>query len=224
MAGTLYVVATPIGHLDDMTHRALQVLSQVDLIAAEDTRHTRKLLQHYQIQQSLVSYHEHNERQRAPQLLKRLESGESVALVSDAGTPTVSDPGYHLIGECVAAGIPIVPIPGPSAILAALSASGLPTHAYFFGGFLPVKSGPKRRALERVQGLPATLIFFESPHRLAKTLALMEEVLGERQGVVARELTKRYEEFQRGSLAELAEQYSGKKVRGEVTILLGPPD
>lgn len=220
MPGTLYIVATPIGNLSDVSQRALDTLSQVDLIAAEDTRHTRKLLSHFKISKPLLSYHEHNERRLVEDLVRKLQAGESIALVSDAGTPTISDPGFHLVQRCRRLEIEVTPIPGPSAVMAALSASGLPTDRFYFGGFLPVKAGKKQRFLEELRELPATLIFFESPHRVTKTLGILAEVFGERQGVVARELTKIHEEFLFGSFQELQGVLDGRNLRGEVVILV----
>jgi len=216
--GTLYLVATPIGNLEDITLRALRILREVDLIACEDTRHTQKLLHHYEIRKALVSYHEHNERQRAPELVARLERGENVALVSDAGTPIVSDPGHRLVALAIESGIPVVPVPGASALLAALAASGFPTDEFLFVGFLPARAGERRRALERLAGEPRTLVFFEAPHRLRASLEAALGVLGDRRAVIARELTKVHEEFHRGALRELLE--SLPEPRGEMTVLI----
>lgn len=220
MPGILYLVATPIGNLADITHRALQVLRDVDLIACEDTRHTRKLLQHYGIETRTISYHEHNEQQRARELIERLQQGSDVAVVSDAGTPVISDPGYRLVREAVENGITIVPVPGPSALLAALIATGLPTDEFFFGGFLPARSNARRARLEEVRAVPGTLIFYEAPHRLAASLKDAYEVLGERKAVVARELTKLHEEIRRGRLSELAQHYATVEPRGEIVLLI----
>src|ERR1700688_820696 len=178
--GCLYLVGTPIGNLEDITYRALRILREVDLIACEDTRHTRKLLDHYGISKPLTSYHEHNEASRAQELVEKLLAGASVALVSDAGMPLVSDPGYRVVAAAIAAGVPVIPIPGPSAVVAALAASGLPTDSFYFGGFLPAKSGQRARALEAVRDNSATLIFYEAPHRILATLADVERVLGPR--------------------------------------------
>ncbi len=219
MAGTLYLVATPIGNLDDITLRALRVLREIDLIACEDTRQTRKLLDHYGIHKPAVSYHEHNEAVRAPELIEKLESGASVALVSDAGTPLVSDPGYRLVTQAVAKGIRVEPLPGPSAALAALAASGLPTDEFHFGGFLPARSAQRRKALQKLKDEAATLVFYEAPHRLLETLADIEEVLGPRPVVLARELTKVHEEFLRGTAAELRRAHI--TLKGEFTLLIG---
>lgn len=220
MAGTLYLVATPIGNLGDITQRALQVLRDVDLIACEDTRHTRKLLQHYGVDTRTVSYHEHNEQQRAAELIELLKQGSSIAVVSDAGTPAISDPGFRLVRAAIESGIVIVPLPGPSALVSALIASGLPTDEFFFGGFLPARSGARRARLNEVRTVPGTLIFYEGPHRLAASLRDAYEVLGERDAVVARELTKLHEELRRGRLSELAEYYSTVEPRGEIVLLI----
>jgi 16S rRNA (cytidine1402-2'-O)-methyltransferase len=220
MAGTLYLVATPIGNLADITHRALQVLRDVDLIACEDTRHTRKLLQHYGIDTKTVSYHEHNEQQRAAELIELLKQGSDVAVVSDAGTPAISDPGFRLVRLATESGIGVIPLPGPSALVAALIASGLPTDEFFFGGFLPARSGARRARLSELRAVPGTLIFYEAPHRLAASLKDAYEVLGEREAVVARELTKLHEEIKRGRLSELAEHYATVEPRGEIVLLI----
>jgi 16S rRNA (cytidine1402-2'-O)-methyltransferase len=222
MSGTLYLVATPIGNLEDITLRALRVLREVDLIACEDTRHTRKLLDHYGIHKPTLSYHEHNEAQRSVELLEKLRQGTSVALVSDAGTPLVSDPGYRLVTKAVESGIPIDPLPGASAILAALTASGLPTDAFLFGGYLPARQGPRRKLLAKLQEEPATLVFYEAPHRILEALDDIEAVLGARPVVVAREMTKLHQEFLRGTAASLRESL-GKRpaLKGEITLLVG---
>lgn len=220
MPGTLYLVPTPIGNLEDITLRALRVLAEVHLIACEDTRHTRKLLNHYAIKTKTISYHEHNERERAVELCAMLAAGKNVALVSDAGTPLVNDPGFRLVQQAMTSEIQVVPLPGPSALLTALIGSGLPTDEFFFGGFLPARSGARRSRLEELRAIPATLIFYEAPHRIAATLRDAREVLGERQAVVARELTKLHEEFARGSLGELAMQFSSEKARGEMVLII----
>jgi 16S rRNA (cytidine1402-2'-O)-methyltransferase len=220
MAGTLYLVATPIGNLADITHRALQVLRDVDLIACEDTRHTRKLLQHYGIDTKTVSYHEHNEQQRADELIELLKQGSDVAVVSDAGTPAISDPGFRLVRSAIESGIAVMPLPGPNALVAALIASGLPTDEFFFGGFLPARSGARRARLSELRAVPGTLIFYEAPHRLAASLKDAYEVLGEREAVVARELTKLHEEIRRGRLSELAAHYATVEPRGEIVLLI----
>ncbi len=230
MAGMLYVVSTPIGNLEDITYRAVRVLGEADLIACEDTRQTRKLLDRYGIHKPAISYHEHNEAERTEDLLARLVAGEVIALVSDAGTPLVSDPGYRLVKAAIEAGITVQTIPGPSAALAALAASGLPTDAFHFDGFLPPKPGQRAKTLEALADEHATLIFYEAPHRILETLEAVEQVLGNRPVVVARELTKIHEEFLRGTAAEIRAQLSGRdSVKGEITLLIGkamapPPD
>ena len=221
--GCLYLVATPIGNLEDITLRALRVLKEADLIACEDTRQTQKLLQHYAIHKELVSYHEHNELTRAPELVIQLEEGAQVALVSDAGTPVVSDPGHRLVVLCLRHHIPVVPIPGPSAFVAALAASGLPTEEFLFVGFLPPRAGARRKKLDALKSEPRALVLYEAPHRLAETLADAAEILGSRHAVVAREVTKIHEEFLRGSLAELRDAARKRAPRGEITLLIGPP-
>ena len=218
----LYLVATPIGNLEDITLRALRILKEVDQIACEDTRHTQKLLSHYEIRKPLVSYHEHNELTRAPELVVAMEEGSQIALVSDAGVPLVSDPGYRLVTLCLRHRIPVVPIPGPSALLAALSASGLPNEEFLFAGFLPARTGERRRALERLRIEDRTIILYEAPHRIEETLVDAHEILGDRPACIAREVTKLHEEFRRGSLAELAASLTEKPVRGEITLLIGP--
>jgi len=221
MPGTLYLVPTPIGNLEDITQRALRVLREVDLIACEDTRHTRKLLNHYAIKTKTISYHEHNERERAVELCAMLAAGKNLALVSDAGTPLVNDPGFRLVQQAIAHELQVVPLPGPSALVTALIASGLPTDEFFFGGFLPARSGARRARLEEVRTIAATLIFYEAPHRIAATLRDAREVLGEREAVVARELTKLHEEIARGSLSELAKRFaSGERARGEMVLII----
>ncbi|MGE0502730.1 MAG: 16S rRNA (cytidine(1402)-2'-O)-methyltransferase [Rhizobiaceae bacterium] len=224
LAPALYLVATPIGNLGDVTLRALETLAAADIVACEDTRVTRVLLDRYGIAARPISYHEHNAAEVEPRLIAALGDGRSVALVSDAGTPLVSDPGYRLVHEAVAAGHRVVPVPGASAVLAALTASGLPTDAFFFAGFLPVKDGARRARLETLRAVPAALVVYESPNRTPDTLAAMAEVLGERQAAVGRELTKAFEETRRGTLAELAAHYAGAGApRGEVVICVGPP-
>ncbi|MEW5875594.1 MAG: 16S rRNA (cytidine(1402)-2'-O)-methyltransferase [Candidatus Zixiibacteriota bacterium] len=219
-SGVLYVVATPIGHLGDVSERALETLRTVDLICCEDTRQTRKLLTRFGIERPLLSFHDHNERERVPGLLQRLESGESLALVSDAGTPTVSDPGYRLINAAVDAGITIVPIPGPSAVTALLSVSGLPTDRFVFEGFLPVKSGRRKSRLGELASEPRTIVLFESPHRIARTLAECREAWGERRACLGRELTKKFEEIKRGSLGELSDWAGSRTLKGEITLVV----
>lgn len=220
--GVLYIVGTPIGNLEDLTMRALRVLKEVDLIACEDTRQTRKLLDHYGIEKPLVSYHEHNEPARAEELLRKLKSGMSVAQVSDAGMPGIADPGYRVIKLAIENGIPVVPIPGPSALVAALVGSGLPTDAFEFRGFLPAKSGQRRTALEELRSAEQTVVVYEAPHRIREALEDVVEVLGpQRPVVIARELTKIHEEFLRGSAAELLEKVRSRELKGEITLLIG---
>ncbi len=222
MAGTLYVVATPIGNLGDLSFRAVEILRAVEWIACEDTRQTRKLLAHYGIDARTLSYHEHNEAERSQELLGHLERGESVALVSDAGTPLVSDPGFRLVRQAARAGIRITPVPGPSAVTAALSAAGVETDSFYFGGFLPRRQGERRRLLEQLSRLEATLVFYEAPHRILESLDDVASVLGERPVVIARELTKIHEEFLRGTPHELRQQLQQRgSIRGEITLLIG---
>ena len=222
MPGTLYLVATPIGNLEDITYRGVRVLREAALIACEDTRHTRKLLEHYGIDGPLLSYHEHNEAERTPELIARLEHGVSVALVSDAGMPLVSDPGYRLVRAAVEHGIRVEPIPGPAALVTALAASGLSTDAFHFGGFLPARSGQRERALAALKDETATLIFYEAPHRILETLADIQKILGPRPVVVARELTKLHEEFLRGAASEVYNILSTRDaIKGEITLLVG---
>jgi 16S rRNA (cytidine1402-2'-O)-methyltransferase len=216
----LYLVATPIGNLQDVSFRAIEILKSVDLIACEDTRHSLKLLNHYGISKKLISYHEHNERERAAELVERLQKGESVAVISDAGTPGINDPGYVIVQVAVASGVQVVSIPGPVAYVNAVIVSGLPTDSIFFGGFLPSKKGERRKRLEDVKNVPATLAFYESPHRIAKSLADCVEVLGDRRAAVARELTKLHEEIVRGTLNELTERFSDASVKGEFVLVI----
>lgn len=221
MPGTLYVVATPIGNLADITHRAIEILTEVDLIACEDTRHTHKLLHHFGINTKTISYHEHNENQRGAELIDKLENGNDIAVVSDAGTPAISDPGFRLVRAAIDKGINVVSIPGPSALITALVAAGLPTNEFFFAGFLPAREGMRQARLHELASLPVTLIFYEAPHRLAATLRDAHAILGERQAVVARELTKLHEEIRRGSLSDLARYYSSDgNPRGEIVLLI----
>jgi 16S rRNA (cytidine1402-2'-O)-methyltransferase len=220
MAGTLYLVSTPIGNLEDITLRALRVLKEVSVIACEDTRHTRVLLEHYGIKTRLTSYHEHNERERAEELGRRLKDGESIALVSDAGTPAISDPGFRLARVAAERGAQVVPVPGATAFVAALVASGLPTDEFFFGGFLPARSTQRRARLTEVRAIRSTLVFYEAPHRIAESLRDAREILGEREAVVARELTKLHEEVMRGRLSELAEHFTGDAARGEMVVVI----
>jgi 16S rRNA (cytidine1402-2'-O)-methyltransferase len=222
MSGALYIVSTPIGNLEDITLRALRILREASLIACEDTRHTRKLLDHYGISKPTVSYHEHNEAARAAELTAKIAAGENVALVTDAGTPLLSDPGYRVVQAAIQAGLNVIPIPGPSAAIAALSASGLPTDSFRFCGFLPPKSTQRRKLLEELKSESCTLIFYEAPHRIADALEDAEAVLGPRPMVVARELTKMHEEFLRGTAAEIRERLASQNsARGEMTLLIG---
>ena len=216
----LYVVATPIGNLGDITLRALDVLKSVDVIAAEDTRHSGMLLKHFEIKKPLLSYHEHNEAMRAAQLVERLAAGEDVALITDAGTPALSDPGTRLIRECIKRGLPFTIIPGPSSILDALVGSGFSTEKFCFRGFLPIKSGQRERELRGAADREETTIFFESPYRLTKTLAACVEIMPDRQLCVARELTKKFEEFQRGKASELLVHYQAHPPKGEIVLLV----
>jgi 16S rRNA (cytidine1402-2'-O)-methyltransferase len=216
----LYIVATPIGNLGDLSARAIETLKSVAVIACEDTRVTGGLLHRFGIATPMMAYHDHNADQVRPKILQRLGGGDHVALVSDAGTPLISDPGFKLVASCAEAGLSVVPIPGPSAPLAALMAAGLPTDQFYFGGFLPPKSKARQEALERVRGLTCSLVFFESPHRIGDTLADMAQVLGDRLATVARELTKLHEEFRRGSLSLLAEHYAAHETKGEIVIVV----
>lgn len=218
--GVLYLVATPIGNLDDITVRALQTLREADVIACEDTRQTRKLLTHFQIEKRTVSYHEHNKEASGSGLLQWLEEGKKIALVSDAGLPAISDPGEDLVKAAVAAGFPVIPIPGANAALTGLIASGLSTESFVFYGFLPREKKERQRELERLQKYPETLIFYEAPHRIGKTVEAIRDVWGERQAVLARELTKRYEEFTRGTLSELLTWLQSGEVRGEFVLIV----
>ncbi|WP_316862312.1 16S rRNA (cytidine(1402)-2'-O)-methyltransferase [uncultured Cohaesibacter sp.] len=226
LSSALYIVATPIGNLKDITIRALECLASSDLIACEDTRVSRKLLSHYGINTRLVAYHEHNADKQRPYLLSALSEGKSVCLISDAGTPLLSDPGYRLVTDMLAEGHDVVPVPGASAMLTGLVAAGLPTDQIHFAGFLPQKAGARDRKLSSLADVPGTLIFYESPRRLGAVLAAMVQNLGgERDAVIGRELTKRFEEFHRGSLQQLAEHYAEAEApRGEAVILLGPAE
>ncbi|MDX6268817.1 MAG: rRNA (cytidine1402-2-O)-methyltransferase [Acidobacteriota bacterium] len=220
-AGTLYLVATPIGNLEDITARALRLLREVDLIACEDTRHTRTLLNHFDIPTKTLSYHEHNERERAAELAARLAAGATVALVSDAGTPGINDPGFRLVRACVEQDIRVVPVPGATAFVSALVASGLPTDEFYFAGFLPPRQHARRLRLADLRAVAATLVFYEAPHRIADTLADAREILGEREAAVARELTKLHEEIARGRLSELVARFSGEHAaRGEMVLVI----
>lgn len=224
LAGGLYLVATPIGNAADISLRALDVIARADVVACEDSRVTRKLLARHGIRAKLTPYHEHNAAHARPRLLARLAEGGSVALVSDAGTPLISDPGYKLVRAALAQGSPVTAVPGASAALAGLLLSGLPTDRFFFGGFLPPRQAARRKALEGLAFVPATLVFFEAAPRLAETLADMAEVLGARPAAVARELTKLFEEVRRGSLAELAAEYARQgPPKGETVVIVGPP-
>lgn len=220
MPGTLYLVATPIGNLQDITFRAVETLKSVDVIACEDTRHTRKLLNAFQISNKLVSYHEHNEQKRADELGKMLAEGKSVAIVSDAGTPGINDPGFRLVQKAQELAVNVVPIPGAVAFINAVIASGLPTDSIFFGGFLPSKPGDRRKRLTEIQEIPATLVFYETPHRLVKAIGDCVEVLGDRKAAVARELTKMHEEFVSGSLSEIASHFAESEPRGEIVLII----
>jgi 16S rRNA (cytidine1402-2'-O)-methyltransferase len=216
----LYVVATPIGNLSDLTLRAVEILHSVDLIAAEDTRHSGILLKHYKISKPLISYHEHNEAMRTAQFAERLAAGENIALITDAGMPSVSDPGARLIRECIKRELPFTVIPGPSSILTALVGSGFSSEKFFFGGFLPNKSGGRERELIAAAARNETSVFFESPYRLVKTLEASVDILQDRQLCVARELTKKFEEFRRGTASDLAVHYEARPPKGEIVLLV----
>lgn len=219
MTGTLYIVATPIGNLEDITQRALRVLGEVDVIACEDTRRTRVLLNHFGIKTKTISYHEHNERERAEQICRLLLSGKNVALVSDAGTPLINDPGFRVANAAIELNLPVVPIPGPAAFVSALVASGLPSDQFFFAGFLPARANARRAKLAELSTIGATLVFYEAPHRIAATLTDALETLGNRSAAVAREMTKIHEEIARGSLRELIERFS-VQARGEIVLVI----
>ncbi|MDC3426031.1 16S rRNA (cytidine(1402)-2'-O)-methyltransferase [Aquibacillus sp. 3ASR75-11] len=220
--GTLFVVPTPIGNLEDITIRALHTLKSVSVIAAEDTRNTKRLLQHFEINQQLVSYHEHNKFSREQSLLEKLNAGEDIAIVSDAGMPAISDPGYELVVSAVESGYPVVVLPGANAALCALVGSGLPTNAFYFFGFLPRKKNEKQQVIHRLKEMQSTLLFYESPHRVADTLELLLQVLGDRQVALARELTKRYEEYTRGKLSDIIESFqtNERMLKGEFCIVV----
>ena len=220
MPGTLYLVATPIGNLQDISLRALETLKTVEIIACEDTRHTRKLLTHFGISARLVSYHEHNEQHRAEELANDLLDGKSIAIVSDAGTPAICDPSFRIVKKAIEIGAKIVPIPGAVAFVNAVIISGLPTDSIFFGGFLPSKKGERRKRLEEIKSIPATLCFYETPHRIAKSLTDCLEILGNRKAAVVRELTKLHEEIIRGNLEELVEKFSENKTKGEIVLII----
>jgi 16S rRNA (cytidine1402-2'-O)-methyltransferase len=224
LAPGLYLVATPIGNLEDITLRAIRVLKQVDLIACEDTRQTQKLLNHYGIEKPTISYHEHNEASRAAELAEKLAQGARIAIVSDAGMPGISDPGFRLVSLAIERGVPVVPIPGPVAFVAALVASGLPIDSFSFRGFLPVKSGARTRELEKLRNSAQTEVFYEAPHRIQQTLEDIAAALGpERRIVVARELTKIHEEFLRGTASQVLEVVKARGgIKGEITLLIGP--
>ena len=220
--GTLYIVATPIGNLEDITYRAVRILKEADLIACEDTRQTRKLLDHYGIDKPTVSYHEHNEAGRAQELVAKLEQGQTVAQVSDAGMPGISDPGYRVVKLAIDRGIPVVPVPGASAVITALAASGLPTDDFEFKGFLPAKSGQRRTALEQMRNAQHTIIVYEAPHRIREAIEDIVHTLGsDRPVVIARELTKMHEEFIRGTANEVLKQIAERELKGEITLLIG---
>jgi 16S rRNA (cytidine1402-2'-O)-methyltransferase len=218
--GILYIVATPIGNLEDISLRALRTLREVDLVAAEDTRHSRVLLEHYAITTRLTSYHEHNEKIKAPELVKRLVSGDSIALVCDAGTPGISDPGYRLVHQAIGAGVRVVPIPGASALTAVLSAAGVPTDRFVFEGFLPPKRSGRRQRLEKLRAESRTVVVYEAPHRLKEALVDVQEILGDREAVLAREVSKIHEEFLRGRVSELAARVADQPPRGELTLVI----
>ena len=220
MPGTLYIIATPIGNLEDITQRALRMLGEVDVVACEDTRRTRVLLNHFGIKTKTISYHEHNERERAEQICKLLISGKNVALVSDAGTPLINDPGFRVTNAAIELNLPVIPIPGPTAFVSALVASGLPSDKFFFAGFLPARANARRAKLEELCAIRATLVFYEAPHRIEATLADALEVLGNRPAAVARELTKLHEEIARGSLSELVRRFGAAPARGEMVLVI----
>ena len=221
--GALYLVGTPIGNLEDITFRAIRILKEADVIAAEDTRHTGKLLQHFQIKTPQISYHDHNTQQRIPQLIGRLQSGQAIALVTDAGMPGISDPGYELVCACVENEITVVPIPGPSAVVTAIAAAGLPCDRFIFEGFLPVKGQARKDRIAALKSEPRTVVLYESPHRLIKTLSELGEALSlDRRVTLARELTKRYEEFWRGTIGEALAHYETTAVKGEFTVTIAP--
>src|SRR5688572_6813724 len=222
--GTLYLVATPIGNLEDITLRALRTLKECDLIAAEDTRHTGQLLKHFQISKPLVSYFQFSEAKRSEEIIERLGRGEKVALVTDAGSPGISDPGERVVKAVIAAGLRVESVPGPSAVIAALTASGLSTEEFHFGGFLPHKSGQRRTQLARLKEIPGTLILYESPYRIAKLLAELSDIMPERRVVFARELTKKFEEFLRGTPAEIVQQIGTRTLKGEFVVLIEGPE
>ncbi len=218
--GILYLVSTPIGNLEDITLRALRVFREADVIVAEDTRRTRRLLQRYRIAKPVTSYHDHNKEAKSPLLLNSLLAGKTVALASDAGTPGISDPAFYLVRLAIAEDVPVVPVPGPTALISALIVSGLPPDRFVFEGFLPPKGGRRRSRLEALVDEKRTMVFFESPHRLKRTLVDILEIMGDRPAAVARELTKKFEEVTRGSVAQLLERYEKRKVKGEMVIIV----
>lgn len=220
MSGKLYVVGTPIGNLEDLTLRALRILKEVDLIAAEDTRHTGLLLKHFDISKPKVSYHKFNEEKRKEEFFQRFQSGEQIALVSDAGMPGISDPGERLIRECVDQGVDVEVVPGPSAVLHGVVASGFKITPFYFGGFLPIKGGPRQKELHQAFERESTSVYFESPHRLVRMLEECKQIMPQRQLCVARELTKKFEEVKRGSAEELVAYFEQKKVKGEITFIV----
>ncbi len=222
-SGVVYLVATPVGNLEDITLRALRILREVDLIACEDTRHTGRLLRHFGIENRLISCHDHNEAERAAEIAQRAADGLSVALVSDAGTPCVSDPGFRVVRAALDRGIRVVPVPGPSAAIAAVSAAGLPTHSFLFAGFLPPRKAKRREALLAIEGVESTLVLYEAPHRLADMLADVRDVLGDREVAVARELTKVHEEFVRGTAGSVLDEFRSRPaIKGELVVLVAP--
>jgi len=223
-AGTLYLVATPIGNLEDITLRALRTLKEVDVIAAEDTRHTGQLLKHFQISKPLLSYFQFNEAKRSEEIIERLRRGEKVALVTDAGSPGISDPGERVVKAVIAAGLRVEPVPGASAVVAGLTASGLSTEEFHFVGFLPHKSGQRRAQLERLKTVPGTLVLYESPYRVEKLLGELKDIMPARRVVLARELTKKFEEFLRGTPAELIQQIGNRTLKGEFVVLVEGPE
>lgn len=218
--GRLYLVPTPIGNLGDMTPRALEVLAEVDLVACEDTRTSGRLLQRFDLKKKLISYHDFNESSRAEQIKAIIAEGKSVAVVTDAGSPGISDPAYRVVRSAIDAGIAVEALPGACAIIPAVTASGLPTDRFFYEGFLPYKSAQRRRRLEALKDFEHTLVFYESPHRVAKTLADMHDVLGKRQACMAREISKLHEEYRRGTLAELCEHIQGRSIKGEIVLVV----
>ncbi len=220
MSGTLYIISTPIGNLEDISFRAIRLLKEVTLIAAEDTRHTKKLLTHYEIDTHLTSYHDFNKEEKAPVLISRLQAGESIALVVDAGTPTVSDPGYFLINQAILAGITITPIPGATAVIAALSVSGLPSDRFIFEGFLPRKKGARAKRMMALESEPRTVIFYESPYRIVSLLEEIRSFLGNRRVAVCREITKKFEEIARGEVETVLQTFKGRKILGEFTLVV----